>query len=45
LLEELNNSENFFFIAFQENEPAGYLKLRLPQEQLSSLKNNTPIEL
>lgn len=45
VLEELNNSENFFFIAYQENEPAGYLKLRLPEEHLPSLKNNTPIEL
>ena len=45
LLAELNNSENFFFISFRENEPAGYLKLRLPQEHLSSLKNNTAIEL
>jgi len=45
LLEELNNSENFFFISFRENEPAGYLKLRLPQKHLSSLKNNTAIEL
>jgi ribosomal protein S18 acetylase RimI-like enzyme len=45
LLEELNNSENFFFIAFQENEPAGYLKLRLPQENVRALKDSKSIEL
>jgi hypothetical protein len=32
LQDELNDGDNFFFVAFYKDEPAGYLKLRIPQE-------------
>ena len=45
LQDELNNGDSFFFVAFYKDEPAGYLKLRIPQEHHQVLKNNSSIEL
>src|SRR6266542_2336601 len=44
LLDELNSKENFFFLAMINDEPAGYIKLRISHE-LSQLKNKKSIEL
>jgi diamine N-acetyltransferase len=45
LLAELNGNENYFFIAICNEKPVGYIKLRLPHEDLPALKNRNSIEL
>ena len=39
--DELSSKENYFFIAFHENEPAGYIKLRTAKQppELEGLKH------
>ena len=41
MMDELSSKENYFFIAFYEGEPAGYIKLRTAKQppQLEGLKH------
>jgi ribosomal protein S18 acetylase RimI-like enzyme len=42
---ELADENNLFFIALNNEEPVGYLKLRLPQKHLQTLNVSNGIEL